>query len=156
MDADPTYLGPGTYGLLWPVLGGLLLLALLVWAGLIYLSTRPPEEPRRAPMPPDAVTRIRLAALGRIDEVEQQVHSGGLSARGGHHELSLVVRGFAAEVAGLDADRMTAADLRARGPEHLARLIEEYYPRQFGAAESEPPTIDASARAAREVVSGWT
>lgn len=156
MDADPSYLGPGSYGLLWPILGALLLLALLVWAGVIWLSTRPPEETRGAQMPPDAVTKRRQEALARVDEVERRVHAGELSARSGHHELSVVVRGFVADVSGLDADRMTAAELRSYGPEHLARVIEQYYPRQFGPVESEPPSIRSSAGAAREVVSGWS
>ena len=54
---------------------------------------------------------------------------------------------FVADVAGLDAERMTAADLRARGPERLAGLVETYYPSQFGVRESEPPSITSAAKA---------
>ena len=66
------------------------------------------------------------------------------------------MRRFVAEVSGLDAEKMTARDLRKRGPEHLARLIAAYYPSQFGAAESAPPSIGKAASAAREVVGGWS
>lgn len=156
MDADPTFLPPGSYALTWPLLGALLLLAFVVWATVVWLSGRPPEELRRAPMPPGALAKARAEALARIDAVEASVHAGETSARQGHHELSRTVRRFVADVAGLDAERMTAADLRARGPERLAGLVETYYPSQFGVRESEPPTITSAAQAGREVVGGWS
>ena len=74
----------------------------------------------------------------------------------GHHELSQIVRGFVSKASGLKAETMTAADLRERGPAHLAQLIEEYYPRQFGQAEADPPSFARSAKAARDVVGGWS
>lgn len=156
MDADPTFLPPGSYALTWPLLGGLLLLALVVWAAVVWLAGRPPEALRRAPMPPGALAKARAETLAAIDAIESSVHSGGRTARAGHHELSRTVRRFVAEVSGLDAEAMTAADLRAHGPEHLAALIETYYPSQFGSRESEPPSITAAAGAGREVVGGWS
>lgn len=156
MDGDPTFLPPGSYGLTWPLLGGIILVALLVWAGVVWLMTRPPEDERGAPLPPDAVAKKRAEALAAIDEVERAVTQGEITARAGHHRLSRTVRRFVAAVSGLDAEKMTAEDIRARGPEHLARLIEAYYPSQFGVRESERPSITAAARAAREVVGGWS
>lgn len=155
LRAAPAYLEPQSYGVHWPVLGGFILLGLLIWAVLIWFLTRRPETGLDAPLPPQAVARLRRIALGRIDEVEEQVTAGEMPARRGHHELSKTVRGFVAEVSGLKADTMTAADLRRRGPEHLARVIRTYYPRQFGAAESDRPSITAAAQAARDVVGGW-
>ena len=156
MDADPTFLPPGSYALTWPLLGGLLLLALVVWAAVVWLAGRAPEELRRAPMPPSALAKARAEALAEIDEIERSVHFGARSARAGHHALSRTVRAFVAEVSGLDVETMTAADLRARGPQHLAALIETYYPSQFGSRESEPPSITTAAGAGREVVGGWS
>lgn len=156
MDGDPVYLAPQGYTVVWPVLGGLILLAILVWAMWVWMLTRPPEdEEGSAPLPPAAVAKLRHEALARIDAVEQAVRSGRRTARGGHHELSRVVRGFVSEVSGLEADTMTAADLRQHGPAHLAHLIEEYYPRQFGIAEADEPSVTRSAAAARRVVRGW-
>ncbi|OAB88600.1 hypothetical protein AWH69_02010 [Janibacter melonis] len=156
MDADPSFLPPGSYGVVWPLLGGLLLLLLLVWAGVVWLMTRPPQDESHAPLPPSALVKLRGETLAQIDEVERSVREGERTARAGHHELSKVVRRFVAEVSGLDAEKMTARDLRKRGPEHLARLIAAYYPSQFGAAESAPPSIGKAASAAREVVGGWS
>lgn len=156
MDADPTFLPPGSYALTWPLLGGLLLLALVVWAAVVWLSGRPPEELRHAPMPPGALAKARAEAIAQIDAVEASVLSGERSARAGYHELSRVVRRFVAEVSGLDAEHMTGADLRECGPEHLADLVATYYPSQFGVLESEPPSITTAARAGREVVGGWS
>lgn len=155
MSAEPLYLGPQDYSVHWPVLGGFIVFGLLTWAVLIWLFTRRPDDDLDAPLPPQAVARLRRLALGRIDEVEDQVASGEIEARRGHHELSKIVRGFVADVSGLKADTMTAADIRRRGPERLARVIEAYYPRQFGVAESDRPTIRASAQAARDIVGGW-
>lgn len=156
MDADPVYLEPQHYTVVWPVLGGFILLALLVWAMWVWLLTRAPEEEDgSAPLPPAAVAKLRHEALATIDEVEQSVRQGRRSGRSGHHELSRVVRGFVSEVSGLEADTMTAADLRRHGPAHLAGLIEEYYPRQFGIDEADGPGFARSAAAARQVVRGW-
>lgn len=155
MGAEPWYLAPQSYSVYWPVLGGFALIALLIWAVVVWFLTRRPEEGLDAPMPPQAVTRLRQRALGRIDEIEKAVAAGEMPARRGHHELSRTVRGFVAEVSGLEADTMTAADLRRKGPARLAEVIESYYPRQFGVDESERPSIGAGASAARDVVGGW-
>lgn len=157
MDADPIYLAPQDYSVVWPVLGGFILFGLLIWAMVIWMMTRPPEDERGSvPLPPQAMAKLRREALARIDEVEGKVTSGAMPARRGHHELSTVVRGFVSRASGLEADTMTAADLRQRGPAHLATVIEEYYPRQFGSEEAERPSIGRSAAAAREVVGGWS
>lgn len=156
MDADPVYLAPQGYTVVWPVLGGFILLALLVWAMSVWMLTRPPEaEDGSAPLPPAAVAKLRHDALAAVDAVERSVREGRTSARRGHHELSRVVRGFVSEASGLEADTMTAADLRRHGPARLAALIEEYYPRQFGATEADGPGFTRSASAARQVVGGW-
>lgn len=156
MDADPIYLPPQDYSIMWPVLGGFILFALVIWAMVIYMMTRPPEDGEGfAPLPPAAMMKLRRDALARIDEVEAAVKDGSMPARRGHHELSKVVRGFVSRASGLEADTMTATDLRARGPAHLATLIEEYYPRQFGTEETDRPTFATSAGAARQVVGGW-
>lgn len=158
MDADPIYLEPQSYTIVWPILGGFILFALFIWAMLIWMMTRPPEDDEggSAPLPPSAMAKLRREALSRIDEVEGKVRAGSMPARRGHHELSKVVRGFVSEVSGLEADTMTAADLRAAGPAHLATLIEEYYPSQFGIEEADRPSFAKSAAAGRQVVGGWT
>lgn len=156
MDADPVYLAPQDYTVVWPILGGFILFALLIWAMSVWMLTRPPEESEgSAPLPPSAMVKLRREALTKIDEIEAKVKAGTMPARKGHHELSKVVRGFVSEVSGLEADTMTAADLRAGGPPHLASLIEEYYPRQFGIEEADRPSLAASADAGRQVVGGW-
>lgn len=156
MDADPVYLSPQDYTLVWPILGGFILFGLLIWAMSVWMMTRPPEDEEGfAPLPPAAMTKLRHDALSRIDEVDADVTAGRIPARRGHHELSKTVRGFVSDASGLEADTMTAADLRLRAPEHLASLIEEYYPRQFGIEEADRPSFPTSATAARQVVGGW-
>ncbi|WP_435201387.1 hypothetical protein [Janibacter sp. GS2] len=157
MGADPIYLPPQDYSVVWPVLGGFLLFGLLIWALTVWMLTRAPEEGGSgAPLPPEAMMKLRRDALGRIDAVEESVAAGTMAARKGHHELSKIVRGFVGRASGLETDTMTAADLRERGPVHLATLIEEYYPRQFGIEEADRPSIARSAGAARQVVGEWS
>lgn len=157
MDADPIYLAPQGYSVTWPVLGGFILFGLVIWAVTIWLLTRRPEDPDlHGVLPPSALAKLRRDALLRIDEVEGEVRSDEITARRGHHELSKIVRGFVSRASGLRAETMTAADLRERGPAHLAALIEEYYPRQFGPDEADPPSFARSATAARDVVGGWS
>ena len=115
-----------------------------------------PRPRVRGRLPPAALLKLRRDALARIDKVEAAVSAKKTSPRAGHHELSQIVRGFVSKASGLKAETMTAADLRERGPAHLAQLIEEYYPRQFGQAEADPPSFARSAKAARDVVGGWS
>ncbi|MGO1165035.1 MAG: hypothetical protein ACTMHL_00315 [Janibacter sp.] len=157
MVAEPIYLPPQDYSVFWPVLGGFILFGLLIWAMSVWMLTRAPEEGGGAgSLPPEALMKLRREALARIDEVEESVASGRMPARRGHHELSKVVRGFVSRTTGLEADTMTAVDLRERGPAHLATLIEEYYPRQFGSEEADRPSIARSAGSARTVIGGWS
>lgn len=157
MDADPIYLAPQGYSITWPVLGAFIVFGLIIWCVVIWLLTRRPDpEDGRMSLPPSALTKLRRDALGRIDEIDTAVRSRKLPARRGHHELSKVVRRFVGKASGLTAETMTAADLRERGPAHLAALIEEFYPRQFGAVETDAESFPRSAAAARDVVGGWT
>lgn len=53
MNADPIYLAPQDYSVVWPVLGFFMLFGLVVWAMWIWLLTRPPEgEDGRGSLPP--------------------------------------------------------------------------------------------------------
>lgn len=157
MDADPIYLAPQDYSITWPVLGAFIIFGLIIWAVTIWMLTRRPEsQDGHGTLPPAALAKLRRDALRRIDQVDKAVRTDSMTPRRGHHELSKVVRGFVSKASGLEADTMTASDLRERGPAHLAALIEEFYPRQFGAAEADTPSFGRSAKAARDVVGGWS
>ncbi len=155
MDADPIYLPPPDYTVIWPVLGGFILFGLLIWVMVIWMLTRRPDAAGHASMPPAALTKLRQEALTKLDEVDRAVTAREMPPRRGHHALSRIVRDFVSDASGLEAETMTAADLRERGPAHLADLIERFYPRQFGAAEVEHPGFADSAAAARQVVGRW-
>lgn len=155
MVADPGYLPPHDYSVTWPVLGGFILLGLLIWVMVIWMLTRRPEDSGHAAMPPQALTNLRREALSKIDEIDHAVGTQGIPPRQGHHALSRIVRDFVGRASDLEAETMTAADLRERGPAHLADLIERFYPRQFGAAEAELSDFAGSADAARHIVRGW-
>mgnify|MGYP002712869013 CR=1 FL=1 len=64
MDADPIYLEPQGYSVIWPVLGFFIIFGLLVWAVWIWLLTRPPEsEDGSGSLPPAALLKDMDALL---------------------------------------------------------------------------------------------
>ena len=157
MDADPIYLAPQDYSVTWPVLGAFILFGLLLWVMVIWMLTRRPEDASgHGSLPPSALARLRRDALGKIAEVEAAVGAQTMTGRRGHHELSQIVRSFVSSASGLSAETMTAKDLRERGPVHLAALIEQFYPSQFGVDEADAPRFARSSAAARTVVEGWS
>lgn len=157
MDADPIYLAPQDYSVTWPVLGAFIIFGLLIWAMVIWMLTRRPEEASgHGSVPPSALAKLRRDALAKIAEVETAVGSQRTTGRRGHHELSQIVRSFVSSASGLSAETMTAKDLRERGPAHLAAVIEQFYPSQFGVEEADAPGFARSAAAARAVVEGWS
>ena len=147
----------------WAALGLLVLIA--AWYAYILLSTRrrpAAQQAARTPAPPAAavpdVARLRRDYLQRIDAVDREAAAGTRSGRSSHQELSLLIRSFVRDASGVDATRMTLAELRAAGPEApgvpaAADAIAALYPAAFAAGPASG--VPDAARAAREVVSSW-
>lgn len=182
------FLGPLAYSdwFPWAALGLLVLVA--AWFAYVILSTRRRRPvPRAAPMPPATsvapdLARLRRDYLQRIDAVAGEAVAGTRSGRSCHQELSLLVRSFIRDASGLDATRMTLAELRAvsqtgnqtqvsqarisqaqvsqalgnhpaPGLPAAADAIAAMYPAAFGAAPASG--VPAAAETAREVVRSW-
>ena len=80
--------------------------------------------------------------------------AGLLSARQSHRELSLLVRKFARDVTGVDAPRMTLAELHRHPLASTADAVSRIYPGEFGL---EPlPAVSDSAETARQAVRQWS
>lgn len=172
------FLGPLAYSdwFPWAALGLLVLVA--AWFAYVILSTR-----RRRPVPPAAPTppaasgepdlaRLRRDYLQRIDTVAGEAAAGTRPGRSCYQELSLLVRSFVRDASGLDATRMTLAELRAvsqtrnqtlvsqalgnhtaSGLSAAADAIAGMYPAAFGTAPASG--VPAAAETAREVVRSW-
>lgn len=163
MDGD--FFGPLEYSawLPWAALGLLVLIA--AWFAFVFRSTRrrpAGQQPVEAPEPPAVavpdLARLRRDYLQRIDAVDREAAAGTRSGRSSHQELSLLIRSFVRDASGVDATRMTLAELRAVGPAAhgvpaAAEAIAALYPAAFSAGPASG--VPDAARAAREVVSSW-
>ncbi len=155
MQADPGLIGPLQYspGWLW---AGLALLALAAgWYCFVFLSTRQRRSPAPLPRftPPSDLNDLKRAYLQRIDAVAADAAAGVLTARESHRELSLLVRRFTRDVTGVDAPRMTLAELHGHPLPGAAEAVHRIYPGEFG-LEPLPP-LEQSAEAARQAVRQW-
>lgn len=165
---EGSFYGPLGYSAWFPWAGlGLLVLAASWYAYVILITRRRPTAPDAqgtAPSaPPSDIARLKQDYLGRIDAVAREAQAGARSARAAHQELSLLIRGFTRDVSGVDAPRMTLAELRSTDSHAgnlpaVAEAIGRFYPAEFAAAPA--PGVQASAvqdaaESAREVVRSW-
>jgi hypothetical protein len=155
VQADPGLVGPLQYSQGWMWAGLALLTLVLGWYCFVFLSTRQ----RRSPSPPALFTPpsdlhdLKEAYLQRIDAVTADAAAGLLTARESHQELSLLVRRFARDATGVDAPRMTLAELHVHPLPGIAEAVRRIYPGEFGL---EPlPALTQSAETARQAVWQW-
>lgn len=155
MQGNAGFFAPLPYSPLWLWAGIGLLVLVLGWYAFVFLSTRTRQVQAAAPRftPPSDIHRLKEAYLLRIDAVEADAAGGRLTSRACHQELSLLVRKFARDVTGVDAPRMTLADLDRHPLPAAADAVGRLYPGEFG-AEPLPP-IARSAEAARQAVRLW-
>jgi hypothetical protein len=145
---------PVQYSPLWLVLGLLVLALVIGWYVFALVSTRRPREPvgastGMAPLAPP----VREAYLQRIDDVNRRYATGAVAFSDAHHELSALVRSFAAEARGIRAQYMTLDDLRKTEHHGLAATVEALYPGAFSGAAT--GSIDEATARASELVRSW-
>ncbi|VXB43404.1 conserved hypothetical protein [Arthrobacter sp. 9AX] len=155
MQAEPELLGPLPYSPLWTWAGLALLLLVAAWYTFVFASTRPPRQKATAvPAPLTDLPALRAAYLQRITDVEQEASAGNVSARAAHQQISLLFRRFVRDATGVDAPRMTRADLARHPLASAAAAVGALYPGEFG---PEPlPAVAVSAMMAREAVRTWS
>ena len=155
MQADPEFLGPLPYSPLWTWTGLALLLLLAAWYTFVFASTRRPRPSTPAGSGPlTDLPALQSAYLQRITDVEREAAAGNISARAAHQQISLLLRRFVRDATGVDAPRMTYADLASHPLPAAAKAVGALYPGEFG---SEPlPAVASSAAAAREAVRSWS
>lgn len=155
MQDSGGFYGPLQYSPAWLWAGIGLLVLVLGWYVLVFLSTRQRTGPAAAPRftPPSDIHRLKEAYLQRIDAVEADAAAGLLTSRASHQELSLLVRKFTRDVTGVDAPRMTLAELDSHPLPAAATAVGRLYPGEFG-AEPLPP-LARSAETARQAVRSW-
>jgi len=164
------FYAPLAYSAWLPWAGAGILLLVAGWLAFVVVSTRQGTGAATAarPAPPSDPSAVKREYLRRIDAVAADAAAGRLSARAAHQELSLLIRGFVRDAAGIDAPRMTLAELSRQGVPAAASAISSLYPVEFGpeaggaaprgaapcaAASCDP--VAAAAESAREVVRTW-
>jgi hypothetical protein len=152
---NPGFYWPLQYSPLWTWAGTALLVLVLAWYGFVFLSTRKGRVPVAAPRftPPSDIHSLKEAYLQRIDAVTADAYAGRVTARASHQALSLLVRKFMRDVTGVDASRMTLAELDRHPLPAAADAVSRLYPGEFG---PEPlPPVDVSAETVRRAVRSW-
>lgn len=155
MQDNGGFYAPLQYSQLWLWAGIGLLVLVLGWYAAVFLSTRKRPAPAASPRftPPSDIQGLKEAYLQRIDAVEADAAAGWLTSRASHQELSLLVRKFTRDVTGIDAPRMTLAELGSHPLPAAATAVGRLYPGEFG---PEPlPPLARSAEAARQAVRSW-
>ena len=162
---DGDFFGPLDYSAWFPWVGLGLLVLVAAWYTYVLPSTRRRPAVRTAaqtaPSAPFAapdLARLRRDYLQRIDAVDREAAAGTRSNRSAHQELSLLVRGFVRDASGVDAPRMTLAELRAVSPAArnlpaAADAVAAMYPGEFATAPAS--AVPDAAETARGVVRSW-
>lgn len=158
MLGDRGFFGPAQYDrfVLYLVLGLLLLALVVAWYVFVvrFSRTRFPR-PEAEPAPPRIdIRRLQQKYSGLIDEVEAESVAGRLDERAVHSRLSQLLRYFASEASGVEAQVMTLSDLRRAPLPTVTRAVAQYYPPAF--QQQYPGDPHAAVAEAREVVSSWS
>ena len=148
--ADDRLYGPHAFAAGWLVLGVAVLL--LAGVGLVW-ACWPSRRPRIATEPPARLT-LRQAYLRRLDDLERQVATDELDERALHHELSRMLRRFAADLGTDGAASMSMTALHDAGQTDVAAAVRRFEHPQF---EERPESDPAFALGtARTVISNAT
>jgi len=160
---DAGFFPPERYAVVWPIVGALLVVAVVAWLGFVWWRTRPVSGAAPVLEPVPVVAARSAASLGRakresraqIDRIVADVEAGRLDVRVGHQQVSRVVRDFVDQHAGTDSLTMTLSDLGSADPRlgPVAEVIQRLYPGEFGP----DPRLELRpvADAAKAVIDGW-
>lgn len=153
LDAPDLY-GPIAY---WPwwALGVTILVTLGVLYAGMWIFGRPRGILEPPPPPPKRVDvrSVKQKYIDMIGEVAAEHVEGELSPRELSQRLSLVLRFFAHEASGVEAEVMTLADLRDAQVPLVPGAVEQYYPSSFMRQAKADP--EQAIETARRVVATW-
>lgn len=153
LDAPDLY-GPMAYWPWWAI-GVLAIAGIALLYGGLWIFGRPRGilEPPPPPARKVDVRSVKQKYLDLVDEVAAEHAEGELSPRELAQRLSLVLRFFAHEASGIEAEVMTLEDMRAAQVPLVPGAVERYYPSSFMRQARNDP--DAAIASARRVVSTW-
>lgn len=164
MLSDRGFFGPVQYErfVLYLVVGILLIALVVAWYVFVvrFARTRIPRAVGDTGRAPADLRVLKVKYAGLIDEVEAEFREGRYSERAVASRLSLLLRFFAHEASGVDAQVMTLSDLRAARVPAVTSAVEAYYPPAFRPVSDQDAESEADPEAAldtaREVVRSWS
>lgn len=155
-DLPTEFNGPVSYFDRWFWLALLgVLLVLVYFAVVLWLTRRRPEPTATPPAPPEDARGRHLA---EIDRIEAEARDGVLTLREAHQGLSETVRSYVDLVTHLPARTMSLADFRKSAPGPLADTIALMYPPEFAPGDEGHAVeqFDSALDHARRLVSAWS
>lgn len=148
---------PIQYSLIWLLIGAFLLLCIVSWYAIMFLLTRRKAIKSLADLGPGVaggdLEALKQKYLKLIDECYQRHQQKQTTLRRMHYELSMTVRYFVYETKHFPAPRLTLADIKRAPYPELAKLIEEYYDKEFAMIEHGEAL--RSVEAAKGLVQRW-
>jgi len=154
MPGGETFAAPVQYSPLWLLLGVLIVVLVVGWYVFVLVLTRRRTAPQQyAGSFTDLTTTVRDSYVARIDRVRARYAAGEVGFADAHHELSALVRSFAAQAQGVRAQYMTLDDLRHTPHAALAETVERLYPGAFSGRTD--GSIDEATARASELVRRW-
>ncbi|WP_045731657.1 hypothetical protein [Pseudarthrobacter chlorophenolicus] len=156
MQDEPAFFGPLQYSPAWMWAGFALIVLVAAWYVFVFASTRRqrPAADNQRPAQLTDLAALKAAYIQRINDAEQDAAAGTTEARAAHQDISHLLRRFVRDASGVDAPRMTRADLERHPLPAAAAAVGAIYPGEFG---PEPlPPVSAAAAVARETVRTWS
>ena len=155
MPEGETYAAPVQYSPLWLLLAVLIIVLVVGWYVFVLVLTRRRATPQQHYSGDfaDLTTTVRDSYVARIDDVRARYAAGAIGFAEAHHELSALVRAFAAQAQGVRAQYMTLDDLRHTPHAALAQTVERLYPGAFSGRTD--GSIDEATARASELVRRW-
>lgn len=157
LDVDPEvgeFFPPVQYSPGWILLSLLILVLIAAWIVFVLVLTRRRPVPVQVSQPfPGLTASVRETYLASIDDVGRRYAHGQVAFSEAHHELSALVRSFAADARGVRAQYMTLDDLKSTPHHDLAETVEQLYPGAFSGETG--GSIDQAAARASELVRRW-
>jgi len=148
---------PIQYSIIWLIIGCMLLLSIVIWFGILFWLTRkrkPKTIEQLPPAPSDFdLEKLKARYLQLVDECYQNYQVRKTTLKGLHRGLSMTLRYFVFEARHFPAPRLTLADLKDAPFPELSKVIEDYYAKEFAAAEQ--GTAIQSVKAAKDFINQW-
>lgn len=146
---------PPQYSVAWLILAALCVLVItgMIWGTLRI--TRSIERRAAYRSRPTEVDGLKAEFLRAVNDIADRHDAGEVEARGGHHELTGVMRRFVRRTTGHDVTSQDIATLRAdERTREVGDLIADLYEPDFALATD--AELRDSVRRAREVIRRWS